>query len=143
MAITGLTRGSRVGATIGTSIRVRGEREIHLEPHTGGGPDLDSPTVRNTTEEVEAPAGTQVSGLRSDGDIEARAGVMDLHAQGLRLNLDDQVNGIARTEAAVAQAVGHQLGDEQPEVVEIGSRNMGSQFAEGQTGLPGSLGTGR
>ena len=112
IAVARLTAGSQVGATIGTSIRIGGEREIHLEPHTGGGPDLDSPTVRNTTEEVEAPSGTQVRGLQSDGDIEARPGVMDLHAQGLRLYLNDQANGIARTEAAVAQAVGHQLGDE-------------------------------
>src|SRR6266550_946858 len=135
--------GSREGGTIQTSLWAAGEQEIHLEPHTGRGPALDSPTVRNATEQVEAPAGIQVRGLRRDGDIEARARVTDLCAQGLGLDLDDQVNGIARTEATVAQAVGHQFGDEQPEVVEIRSGNVGSQFAEGHASLPGSLGTGR
>src|SRR5437763_1419297 len=88
------------------------------------------------------PMSTVPRRMRREGHIEARTRVTDLHAQDLRLHLDDQVNGIARTEAAVAQAVGDQFGDEQPEVVEIPSGYVGSQFAEGHAGLPGCLGTG-
>src|SRR6266850_2115998 len=68
---------------------------------------------RSRLEEVQAPTGAQVRGLRRGRDIEARAGVTDLHPQAARLHLDDQADGIACSEVTVAQAVGHEFGHEQ------------------------------
>ena len=86
---------------------------VHLEPHPRARAVVDAPAVRQLLDQHEAPARRAQRIVRRRLELEAVARVVDLDPQAGALHRDHQPHGLA---ARVAHGVGHELGDEQPDV---------------------------
>ena len=116
---------------------------VELEPHARHLVALDAPAVRQLAHEVEPPAGRPRRVRDGLGQLEAVAGVADLDPQRALAGHDDEPDHVVVVEPGVADRVRHQLGHEQPRVLEPPRGEVVGELAERPPGLRGGVGVAR